>query len=258
MPKTRGDWLQIIAALGYVGVSIAFYFILRPLLNDPNATKEQLRAAGVLGPIVYVGLYTVQIFMPFLPGVSMDMVAGALWGYFGTMLLSQTSAALAGFVVIWVVRKLGLQTLDEKYPALLKGAWRFVRLVERWPWTLAIVSTLVGDVGYFVAGATGVRSWKACLVLGLARIPGITIYATLGWALQSGLVSQDVAGQFSVLVPAVSILTVIGLLVGVAILSRYGKGFIARFEARFEAALEKSEKSEPSRQEQPMHDQSQP
>ena len=232
MPKTRGEWFQLLAAVGYIGLSLALYFVLEPLLHDPEATAQQIRAAGILGPMVYVVLYSVQIFIPFLPGVTTDLVSGALWGFGGTLLLSQFSAALAGATLIWIVRRLGLQTIDQRFPSLLRGPWRFVRLVERWPWTLAIVSTLVGDVAYFVAGATRVKTWQALLVLGLARLPAITIYSNLGWAIQNGLVSQVAADQFNTLIPLVSIVTISGLLIGVVILSRYGKQIVDRLEKR--------------------------
>ncbi|GAB4436723.1 MAG: hypothetical protein Kow00120_03890 [Anaerolineae bacterium] len=236
MPKTRGDWLQLLAAIGYVGLSGVFYFVLRDFLNDPAATAEQLRAAGVLGPVVYILLYWLQIFIPFLPGVSMDLVSGALWGVLVTLFLSEAAAASAGAIVIVVVRRLGLQTLDERFPALLKGSWRFLKLVERWPWTLVIISTLAGDVGYFLAGATRLPVWKACLVMGVARVPGILIYSTLGWALQNGLVAPAVADNFNALVTGVSVLTIGGLLIGVAILGRYGSRIIARLEKALETS----------------------
>lgn len=238
MPKSKGDWLQMLAAAGYIALSGVFYFALRDFLNDPEITREQLRAAGVLGPVIYLMLYGLQVIIPFLPGVSMDLVAGALWGVLAAMLLSQMGAALSGAFVVVMVRKLGLQTLDERFPTLLKGSWRFLRLVERWPWTLILISTLVGDVGYFLAGATRLAVWKTCVVMGLARIPGILIYATIGWALQSGLVAPQITESFNALVTVVSVATVIGLMVGVAILARYGSGIIERLEK----ALKEEEK----------------
>ncbi len=244
MPKTRGEWFQMFAAVGYIGLSIALYFILEPLVHDPKVAEAQIRAAGVLGPLVYMVLYSVQIFIPFLPGVTTDLVSGALWGFWGTLLLSQTTAALAGAALIWIVRRLGLQTIDSKFPSLLRGPWRFVRLVERWPWTLAIVSTLVGDVGYYVAGATRVSTWKALVVLGAARLPAIIFYSNLGWAIQNGLITQVQMDQFNSLVPLVSIITICGLMIGVVILSRYGKQIVDRLEKALQETEEAAHKQD--------------
>lgn len=230
MPKTKGDWLQILAALAYVGVSIAFYFILGPIFNDREATKQEIQAAGFWGGLAYIFIYSVQVFVPFLPGVSMDFVAGALWGVLGTIVLSMAGATLGGAGVIVVVRKLGLQTIDRKFPALLKGPWRFVRLAERWPWTLAIVCTIVGDVGYFVAGATRVKLWKTLVVIGVARLPSVLIYSSVGWLIESGRASKELEEQFNLVVPVIGALTVIVLLTGVAILTRYGEQIVNRLE----------------------------
>jgi uncharacterized membrane protein YdjX (TVP38/TMEM64 family) len=230
MPKTKGDWFQIIAAVAYIGLAVAFYFILDPYLNDREGTKEQIQAAGFWGPLIYVAVYSLQVFIPFLPGVSMDFVAGTLWGIGGTVILSMAGATIGGAGVILVVRRLGLQTIDEKFPALLKGPWRFVRLAERWPWTLAIVCTIVGDVGYFVAGATRVKLWKTLFIIGVARLPSVLIYSGVGWAIERGMASHKLEEQFNLMVPAIGALTVVLLLVGVAILTRYGEGIVNRLE----------------------------
>ncbi len=230
IPKTRGDWAQIIAAFGYVGVSFALYFILDPLLSDPDQTKEYIRAAGIWGPVVYMTVYSIQVFIPFLPGVSMDAVAGALWGVGGTIILSVASATIAGLVIIPGVRWLGLQTIDEKFPALLKGPWRFVRIAEKWPWTLAIVATLGGDASYFVAGATRVPLWKSLVVIGVARLPAVIAYSLVGWAVDTGRAATSITEQFSKLVPLFSVVTIVSLLIGVTILARYGNRIIDRLE----------------------------
>ncbi|GAB4462097.1 MAG: hypothetical protein Kow00120_29060 [Anaerolineae bacterium] len=230
MPKTRGDWLQLIAMLGYVVVSGAFYLALRDVLNDPELTIEQLRAAGVMGPVLYLLLYGLQVIIPFLPGVSMDLVAGALWGVPGALVLSEVGAAWSGALVIVAVRKLGLQTLDARFPTLLKGSWRFLRLVERRPLTLALIAFLVGDVGYFLSGATRLPLWKACLVMGAARVPAILIYAGIGWLLQSRLITSQGTESLGALLTAISLATIAGLLVGVAVLGRFGGRIVARLE----------------------------
>ncbi|MBN1287245.1 MAG: TVP38/TMEM64 family protein [Anaerolineae bacterium] len=234
LPKTKGDWIQILAAFGYVGISFAFYFILEPLLNNPDQFKAEVRAAGIWGPIIYVLIYSLQVFIPFLPGVSMDAVSGALWGVGGTLILSVGSASLAGAIIIPVVRKLGLQNINKKFPALLDGPWRFVRIAEKWPWTLAIVATLGGDASYFVAGATRVPAWKALLVIGLARFPGVIGYSLVGWLVETGRASERFVEQFSVLVPLFSVVTIVALLVGVTLLARYSERFIDRLERLLE------------------------
>lgn len=243
LPKTRGDWIQIAAAFGYVGLSFLFYFLLEPLLNDPDQFKAEVRAAGVLGPVLYMALYSLQVFIPFLPGVSMDAVAGALWGVAGTVVLSVGSATIAGAIVIPLVRKLGLQNINEKFPALLDGPWRFVRIAEKWPWTLAIVATFGGDASYFVAGATHVPLWKSLLVIGLARLPAVIGYSLVGWLVETGRASERFIEQFSVLVPLFSVVTIVALLVGVGLMARYSERFIERLERMLESDKHDSDDS---------------
>lgn len=215
---------------GYVAVSGVFYFALRDLLDDPDLTIAQLRAAGVMGPALYMLLYGLQVIIPFLPGVSMDLVAGALWGVGGALVLSEIGAAWSGALVIVAVRRLGLQTLDKRFPTLLQGSWRFLRLVERRPLTLVLIAFLVGDVGYFLGGATRLPLWKTCLVMGAARVPAILLYAAIGWLLQSGLIAPDATEGLGTLLTVVSLATIAGLLVGVAVLGRFGGRIIARLE----------------------------
>jgi uncharacterized membrane protein YdjX (TVP38/TMEM64 family) len=244
MPKSKGDWLQILAAIGYVGVSFAFYFILEPLLNNPDQFKAEVRAAGIWGPVMYMAIYSLQVFIPFLPGVSMDAVSGALWGVVGTIILSVASASIAGVIIIPAVRKLGLQRINEKFPALLDGPWRFVRIAEKWPWTLAIVATLGGDASYFVAGATRVPVWKSVTVIGVARLPAVIAYSWVGWLVETGRASPEFVEQFSILVPLFSIVTIISLLIGVWLLSRYGENIIEKLEALLENGEDKKENDE--------------
>jgi uncharacterized membrane protein YdjX (TVP38/TMEM64 family) len=113
---------------------------------------------------------------------------------------------------------------------LLKGPWRFVRLAERWPWTLAIVCTIVGDVGYFVAGATRVKLWKTLAIIGVARLPSVVIYSAIGWLIETGRASAELKSQFNLAIPVIGALTIVLLLVGVAILTRYGERIVKRLE----------------------------
>ncbi len=246
MPKTRGDWIQIIAAVVYIAISVVLYFVLEPFVSNPEHTQEQIISVGLWGPLLYILVYALQVFVPFLPGVSMDLVSGALWGVWGTIFLSLGTAFIAGTLVVVAVRKWGLQTLDEKFPALLKGPWRFVQLSERWPWTLAIVCTLVGDVGYFVAGATRVKTLKAVSIITIARLPAVFFYSLMGWTAHHGMATR-LQEQFNTLVPLVAGVTVVGLLIGTVIMTRYGSQIIERLEGE----LDEREDTPPPEQNRP-------
>jgi hypothetical protein len=96
-------------------------------------------------------------------------------------------------------------------------------------------------VGYFVAGATHVKLWKTLFIIGVARLPSVLLYSGLGWAIERGMASRELEEQFNLMVPVIGALTVVLLLVGVAILTRYGEGIVNRLEQ----ALDKQDEAVP-------------
>jgi uncharacterized membrane protein YdjX (TVP38/TMEM64 family) len=231
--RNRG---QLIAIALYVALSIALYFALAPLIADRGRIQSSLEAAGVWGVLIYLLLYTAQMFVPWLPGAPLDIIGGATFGFWETNFLSTLSASASGLVIFLIVRKIGLETIVERFPSLLDAPWRLVKIIQRQPWSLIAVNMLTGDVAYFVAGAARLPVVFTVIVLGIQRLPSVMI----GTALGAGIISNVVQHKLDIMVGLASVGTIIGLLIGFAAARKIAPGWLKRLESTTEDSSEKS------------------
>lgn len=223
----QGIRSRLLAIGLYVALSVGLYFVLAPIFSDPEHLGQQLEAAGVLGIIAYLVLYSAQMFVPWLPGLPLDMIGGATFGFWETTILSTISASSCGLVIYLAVRRVSLERIVAHFPGLLESPWRLVQAIKKQPWSLIAVNMLTGDVAYFVAGAVPLPLLFTMIVLGVMRIPSVM----LGTAVGAGIISQVLREQLDILVTVGSIGTIITLSIGFIIARKYLPGWMERLES---------------------------
>ncbi len=219
---------RMIAIGVYVALSIGLYFVLAPAMADQEKLASHLEAAGVWGVVAYIGLYVAQMFIPWLPGAPLDIIGGATFGLWETVLLSSLSASGSGILIYLAVRRMGLEKIVSRFPGLLESPWRLVKVIRRQPWALIAVNMLTGDVAYFVAGAAHTPPVFTVILLGAMRVPSVLV----GTALGAGIISRAVQNQLDVFVTIATFGTIASLLTGFAIARKHLPGWLERLEAR--------------------------
>ncbi len=220
----------------YLALSVGLYFVLAPALADQSRLQSQIEKAGWGGVLLYISLYAAQVFIPWLPGVPLDMIGGAVFGFWETTVLSSASAALSGLIVYLVVQRVGLERIVERFPNLLDAPWRLIRVIRLQPWALVAANMLTGDVAYFVAGAAETPVLFTLVVLGALRIPNVMLGAAIG----AGLISQRLQQHLDIAITVAGIGTIIMLSIGFLVVRRYAP----RWLERLEMAAQKSEENE--------------
>lgn len=227
--ESRFNW-RLLAIIAYIALSIGLYFILAPLMADVDQLQSHIEAAGVWGVMLYIGLYSAQMFVPWLPGAPLDIIGGATFGFWETNLLSSLSASASGLVIYLIVRRIGLEMIVNQFPDLLDAPWRLVKIVRRQPWSLIAVNMLTGDVAYFIAGSVGTPVLFTVVLLGVQRIPSVMVGSALG----AGIISNVLQQKLDIMVAGASIITVVGLMIGFAIARKIVPGWLERLESNTE------------------------
>jgi uncharacterized membrane protein YdjX (TVP38/TMEM64 family) len=218
---------RMIAIGIYVALSIGLYFVLAPAISNQEELTNHLQAAGVWGVLSYIGLYTAQMFIPWLPGAPLDIIGGATFGFWETVLLSSISASGSGLIILLVVRRIGLEKIVARFPGLLESPWRLIKIIRRQPWALIAVNMLTGDVAYFVAGAARTPLIFTMILLGAMRIPSVMV----GCALGAGIISNVIQNRLNTFITIATFGTIATLLIGFAIARKYLPGWLERLEA---------------------------
>ncbi len=202
--------LRILVAVSVV-TGIALAAIRRDRL-DVAAVEDWVAQAGMLGPVVFMGVYALGTVL-FLPGSVMTLAGGALFGpVWGTLynLTGATLGAALAFLVArtlagdWVAARMGgrLRRLVE---GVEKEGWRFVafvRLVPLFPFNLL----------NYALGLTRIPFLSYVLATWVFMSPGAVAYTALGYAGREAAAGGAGAVR--------KILIALGLLAAVAFLPR--------------------------------------
>lgn len=176
----------------------------RALFNG-DLLQQWLKEAGVLAPLVFIGIYTLSTIL-FLPGSVLTISGGILFGpVWGTVynLAGATFGAVSAFIIArtsassWVQKRVG-----GRVKVLLNGiekqGWQFVvfvRLVPLFPFNLL----------NYALGLTKIKLLHYTLATLLGMFPGAFVYTYIGYTGREAVggsegISQKIIVSFSLLV----------------------------------------------------------
>lgn len=149
-------------------------------LPDQAEIQQQVAAAGSLGWLIFVAGYAVCALLPAPKGAA-TIIAGALFGLLGGVLLAWTGAMIGAVLSFVIARRLGRTTVERMLRGRLGAldtmigergflAVLLLRLVPLFPFTAVNYGTGVT--------AVSLRSFVVGSAVGM--IPGSVAYAALG------------------------------------------------------------------------------
>ncbi len=222
--------LTRIVLFAALAAAILLAYLYRDLLNVA-ALESWIKAAGALGPVLYMTVYAIATVL-FLPGSVLTLAGGALFGpVWGTLysLTGATLGATAAFLIArylasdWVSRKASGWT-KQLIEGVEKEGWRFVafvRLVPLFPFNLlnyALGLTRIGLVAYIVASY-------------VFMFPGALAYTYLGYAGR-----EAVAGGEGLIQKGLLALALLGLVAFLPRLIKRLRGAPATAEGKLSSA----------------------
>ena len=154
--------------------------------------KEMIDNLGFLGMAVLFGLQIAQIFLVLIPGEPIEILAGACYGTVGGFFFIAISSALISFMVISLVRKLGIKFVyafcsKEKIDKIQNSkVFKNSQKIETIMFLLFLIPGTPKDLLVYIAALLPIKPLRFIAVSTLARIPSIISSTIAGDRLITG------------------------------------------------------------------------
>lgn len=169
-----------------IGLTLALWKPLINFIEDPDSLAQWIESAGLLGPVIFMLLNSLQVLLAIIPGGPFEVAAGALFGPIAGTIMCDISMTFGGVVTFLFVRKFGIRfielfTTKEKIESV-----RFLHSNRRSDLLLFLFFLLPGtpkDLMCYVAGLTDIKLSLWIVINFIGRFPAILLSALGGDAL---------------------------------------------------------------------------
>ena len=221
--RRRGILALVVVAIGFVGL----YLFVREyawFLADAEALRLWLRQFGVLAPLVFIGLQTLQVIVAPIPGQVVALVAGYLFGSFWGTVYSLTGVIIGSAIAFSLAKRFGRSfVVDVLHEDVVARFDEFVDTVGvPGLFAFVIIPGLPDDAICFLSGLTKWRLRTFMAVIAVGRLPAYVFTVYAGGQLASGQFLSGIA-----IILAVVLVSVIGYYKQEAI-----RDIVARVEPR--------------------------
>lgn len=204
------------AAVG-IGIFVLFsaavaWLIGKPLLqfvSEPDKFRQWVDSHGLLGPLAFLGMMVLQVFVAVIPGEPLEIGAGYAFGAVEGTILCILGAAIGSTLVFLFVRRFGVRAVEVFISREKIHSLRFLQNTRRVHLFLLVAFLLPGtpkDVLCYVAGLTTLKLGPFILISSICRLPSIVTSTIGGSALGSGQ-----WGMAAIVFAATLVISAIGL-----------------------------------------------
>lgn len=164
----------------------------RPLLqfvSEPEKFRQWVDSHGLLGPLAFLGMMVLQVFVAVIPGEPLEIGAGYAFGAVEGTILCILGAAIGSTLVFLFVRRFGVKAVEVFISREKIQSLRFLQNTRRVHLFLLVAFLLPGtpkDVLCYVAGLTTMQLGTFVLISSVCRLPSIVTSTIGGSALGSG------------------------------------------------------------------------
>lgn len=188
------------------------WLIGKPLLqfvSEPEKFRQWVDSHGLLGPLAFLGMMLLQVFVAVIPGEPLEIGAGYAFGAVEGTLLCILGAAIGSTLVFLFVRRFGVRAVEVFISREKIQSLRFLQNTRRVHLFLLVAFLLPGtpkDVLCYVAGLTTLKLGPFILISSICRLPSIVTSTIGGSALGSGQ-----WGMAAIVFAATLVISAIGL-----------------------------------------------
>ena len=150
------------------------------MMERVGGLRAWILTFGPLAPLVYIGVFSLQILIAPLPGQFMAMMGGYLFGAFFGMLYSLVGLLIGAGLAIWLARRFGRPFLERFFDSAQLAAWeKKTRMRSGFTWWILFLFP-VPDLVFYAAGlsSTPLRTLLVALLAG--RGLGLLLASTFG------------------------------------------------------------------------------
>ena len=188
------------------------WLIGKPLLqfvSEPDKFRQWVDSHGLLGPLAFLGMMLLQVFVAVIPGEPLEIGAGYAFGAVEGTILCILGAAIGSTLVFLFVRRFGVRAVEVFISREKIHSLRFLQNTRRVHLFLLVAFLLPGtpkDVLCYVAGLTTLKLGPFILISSICRLPSIVTSTIGGSALGSGQ-----WGMAAIVFAATLVISAIGL-----------------------------------------------
>lgn len=186
LPKRREFWLLL---GGGALLTLLLWWLIEPfgaMMAQIGDLREWILTFGAMAPLVYIGIFSLQILFAPIPGQFLGVMGGYLFGVFFGSLYSITGMALGAGLAIWLGRRFGRPLLERFFDPTQLALWeKKTRMRSAFTWWLLFLFP-VPDLIFYAAGlsSTSLRTLLIALIAG--RGLGLLLANTMGhWTANS-------------------------------------------------------------------------
>lgn len=197
-PKKRGTvkiWQIVLIALFAViciGVTIYLYPYIKRMGSDDayrQAFIDKIQSFGWAGIIVVIFCFVIQNVLAVIPAAPFEIIAGAMYGTWGGILVSLIGCTLGALVCILLVRLFG-ENFAKKFVNMEdKKKFKFVDDPGRTKVIMFSILFMPGipkDFLCFLVPFTKVKTYQFLILNVIARAPSVFISTLFGESLLTG------------------------------------------------------------------------
>jgi uncharacterized membrane protein YdjX (TVP38/TMEM64 family) len=189
------SWKNIAKAMGLL--ILLFLFFATAIQVDSSKIESWMRDAGVFAPILFSALMIAGIVISPIPTSPLTLMSARLFGVWGGMLLSLTSATIGAAIAFCLARRLG-ERFMARYPAYVGFRDILPKKATAWAiFLLRLPPSPTFDVISYAAGLTKVSLWQFIVATFLGMVPVVATLCFAGSVLPGVWLWLLVAAMFS-------------------------------------------------------------
>lgn len=181
--------LIAIVTIGLIAGIIAYIFPVFMELNTEEGRqifKDRVDNSGFLGLLWLFAIQVAQIFLVFVPGEPVEILAGMCYGTFWGTLFIMISAAIISASIFFLVRKLGKKFVynfcDKRKVKHIEEIKIFQnpKKIEKLLFVLFLIPGTPKDFLSYVSGLLPIKPINYIIISSLARFPSVISSTMIG------------------------------------------------------------------------------
>lgn len=184
--------LKIITLIVMVAILLIATIHMVPIIKQLNTSegqiqfKERIEQAGMIGPLIILGLEIAQVLLAVLPGEPIEMLAGICFGPLWGSVLLMISVFIITCIIYFLVKKYGRKFIYEFFPKekvnKLENSKLFKdeKKIEMVMIILFLIPATPKDLLVYIGGLLPIKSSRFILISTLLRIPSIISSTIVG------------------------------------------------------------------------------
>lgn len=186
--------LTAVSVLVFIVLTVLLWDIFKTISTEEGRLqfRNMITALGARGCLMLIGLNISQIFLFFIPGEMVELLAGMCYGAAGGLIVTYIGVLISTFIIFWLIRKVGKASVydfigKEKVGKIEKSSLINSRNAEKLLLLLFVIPGTPKDLLVYIGALLpSVRAARFILLSTLFRFPAIFTSTVAGSSFAGG------------------------------------------------------------------------